>query len=523
MKIAAAYIRASTLKQEDSPDTQRATISDWCERHGYTVPADLWFVDVGVSGGKPIQDRQEGKKMLAMTGAKPPPFQTVIIVRLDRAFRDLGDQATTISYLKKRGVELVATEQDITADTASQMFLLQILGGVAEFERKITGERITEHNLRRFERLVNPSGHPPFGLKLGETSDSPFEIDHDKLPTAIRVFEIYAETCGNMLKTARKLHKEGYLGPHGGLWGSIQVLRVVSRPAYRRQIQWQGKRLYAPDLIPETIPPELLARVDAIIASKYGHWHVDVKSGLHSQLSSGNTYARLITCGVCGQRVTLKTFSKGRHSYVCYSRISRIGRDVTPCDNKHIHAKTFSWLVGQYIKREIERFYPKIGQSSVDTYKPRRTVKSPNRRVLELQTRRERALQLYLRGREGGGISVDEWTKISTDIDAEIAELRKVQDSAVALPDSRLISDLMDRWDALWLDGINSPALREMLTTMLLIPPGGIVIKRERIPDPFNRLTKARATYSRWTLTIESPTLGGLLEPYVWDGVSMRG
>ncbi len=69
---------------------------------------------------------------------------TIIITRIDRLARSIGDLAAIVKRLEERGVSLKATEQPIDTSTPAGRAFLQMLGVFAEFETAIRKERQLE-------------------------------------------------------------------------------------------------------------------------------------------------------------------------------------------------------------------------------------------------------------------------------------------------------------------------------------------------------------------------------------------
>lgn len=69
---------------------------------------------------------------------------TIIITRIDRLARSIGDLAAIVKRLEERGVSLMATEQPIDTRTPAGRAFLQMLGVFAEFETAIRKERQLE-------------------------------------------------------------------------------------------------------------------------------------------------------------------------------------------------------------------------------------------------------------------------------------------------------------------------------------------------------------------------------------------
>lgn len=69
---------------------------------------------------------------------------TIIITRIDRLARSIGDLAAIVKRLEERRVSLKATEQPIDTSTPAGRAFLQMLGVFAEFETAIRKERQLE-------------------------------------------------------------------------------------------------------------------------------------------------------------------------------------------------------------------------------------------------------------------------------------------------------------------------------------------------------------------------------------------
>lgn len=69
---------------------------------------------------------------------------TIMVTRIDRLARSIGDLANIVDQLEKKGVSLKATEQPIDTSTPAGRAFLQMLGVFAEFETAIRRERQLE-------------------------------------------------------------------------------------------------------------------------------------------------------------------------------------------------------------------------------------------------------------------------------------------------------------------------------------------------------------------------------------------
>lgn len=69
---------------------------------------------------------------------------TVIVTRIDRLARSIGDLQDIVRLLKAKGVDLKATEQPIDTSTAAGKAFLDMLGVFSEFETNLRKERQLE-------------------------------------------------------------------------------------------------------------------------------------------------------------------------------------------------------------------------------------------------------------------------------------------------------------------------------------------------------------------------------------------
>lgn len=140
---AIGYTRCSTNEQADSGlglDAQSERIKAYCTMRGIDL-ADI-ITDAGVSGGKPLATRDGGQRLL--TDLKDKRADAVVMLKLDRMFRNAGDCLTTVERWEKSGVALHVVDMGgnaIDTTSAAGRFMLVVLAGAAEMERNLTRER----------------------------------------------------------------------------------------------------------------------------------------------------------------------------------------------------------------------------------------------------------------------------------------------------------------------------------------------------------------------------------------------
>ena len=87
---------------------------------------------------------REGRTELAILLDFLRDGDTLVVTRVDRLARSIGDLAAIVRELEGRGVALRATEQPVDTSTAAGKAFLGMLGVFAEFETNIRKERQLE-------------------------------------------------------------------------------------------------------------------------------------------------------------------------------------------------------------------------------------------------------------------------------------------------------------------------------------------------------------------------------------------
>lgn len=160
------YCRVSTVAQADegeSLDVQQQQLAGYAQMNGLSL--EHVFVERGVSGSKPLDERPEGSSLIAAL----KPGDTVITPKLDRMFRSALDALHVLSAMKNGGISLhmIDLGGDVTGNGVSKL-VFTILSAVAEAERDRTRERITEVKRDQRQRGRYLGGKVPFGWKLTE-------------------------------------------------------------------------------------------------------------------------------------------------------------------------------------------------------------------------------------------------------------------------------------------------------------------------------------------------------------------
>lgn len=166
IKKVAIYIRVSTKKQEKeglSLDAQKRLLEEYTLNNKWEIYKD--YCD-GVSG-KSISGRKYFKEMLK--DAKEGKFSTILITKLDRAFRNVKEALITLDELNSIGVDFVSISEKIDTTSAMGRFFFTIISAFAELERELVKERVDMTKLDKFNRGV-ATARSPIGYKFSKAN-----------------------------------------------------------------------------------------------------------------------------------------------------------------------------------------------------------------------------------------------------------------------------------------------------------------------------------------------------------------
>ncbi len=142
----AIYTRKSSeegLEQDfNSLDAQREACEAYIlsQKHeGWTCLPEM-YDDGGISGA--TLERPALKRLLEDIEARR--IDAVVVYKVDRLTRSLGDFAKIVDVFDNHGVSFVSVTQAFNTTTSMGRLTLNMLLSFAQFEREVTGERIRD-------------------------------------------------------------------------------------------------------------------------------------------------------------------------------------------------------------------------------------------------------------------------------------------------------------------------------------------------------------------------------------------
>jgi site-specific DNA recombinase len=202
----AIYTRKSHeegLEQDfNSLDAQREACEAYIlsQKHEGWVCLPQMYDDGGVSGA--TMQRPALKRLLEDIEAGK--IDAIVVYKVDRLTRSLGDFAKIVEVLDRRGVSFVSVTQQFNTTTSMGRLTLNMLLSFAQFEREVTGERIRDKIAASKKKGMWMGGLPPLGYDVKERK---LVVNHREAQTVRHIFRRYA-ALGSVLALKEELDRE---------------------------------------------------------------------------------------------------------------------------------------------------------------------------------------------------------------------------------------------------------------------------------------------------------------------------
>jgi len=220
---AVSYLRCSGLGQADGDtwDRQSAAIAKYAEGHGLEVVDE--FRDAGVSGTKDLDNRPGLAALLDRVESNG--VKIVLLENATRLARDLMVGEVILQQLTSAGCKVIAADSgtDLSADSddPTRRLIRQVLGAVAEFDRRVTVMKLCAARERKRSRGERCEGRKPFGTLPGEPE------------TLARIRELRRKTPYGKRRSIQKicdaLNTEGLSTRTGKPWTKQALNRILRR------------------------------------------------------------------------------------------------------------------------------------------------------------------------------------------------------------------------------------------------------------------------------------------------------
>lgn len=204
---AIGYLRVSTAEQADSGaglSAQLATLHAEAARRG-------WDLDFAEDAGYSAASMQRPALTAALGRLDAGDADILVVTKLDRLSRSVGDFAAVIAHSARRGWSVVCLDLGVDTSTPTGELLANVVASTAQYERRLIGQRTRDALAAR----------KAAGVRLGRPQS---------LPESVVRRVITEHRAGRSLAAiAVALQADGITTAHGGARWHPSTVRAVLR------------------------------------------------------------------------------------------------------------------------------------------------------------------------------------------------------------------------------------------------------------------------------------------------------
>jgi len=353
----AFYGRVSTEEQADRGNIagQAEFARKYFELHGADENVDSYelYLDEGVSGAIPLEERPEGSRLLA--DARAGRIAAIYFYRLDRLARSTQVVLNTYNQLEGLKVSIKSMTEAFDTGTPVGKFFMTLLASIAALERDTILERTQLGKERKAREGCWTSGPPPFGYRIGP--DKRLVVHLPEAETVRLIFRLYSEGM-SMVPLAQYLNARGIATPTAskgskrastGLWHAAHISIILRNTAYMGEYRTMRRSRRGKE--------QVIIEVPAIVS--VGRFkqagRLLTQNGDAARGSRGRSYLLrgIIFCGHCGlAMVGNRSGRGGRCYYRCTGTVDH-GPGKT-CSNRQVPAGEIETEVWEDIREYLK-------------------------------------------------------------------------------------------------------------------------------------------------------------------------
>ncbi|MFM9329001.1 recombinase family protein [Paenibacillus mesotrionivorans] len=446
--LTAVYIRVSTERQAEegfSLEAQQEALFKVIERKGLRL--FKVYTDPGISG-KTLK-RPGVQAMIA--DMKAGRVGTVMIHKLDRLSRNMGDIIQFIELVNKMDIRLViAAQGEDEIDTRSPMgkAFLQLNGIFAE----LYVNNLREETLKGLtKKMTNGGRHissPPLGYELDrsvpvpEGEEIPMIIVEEEAALVREVYDLFVNKGWGVTKIAKHMNLHSST-KEGGKWDNKSVRNILTNPTYAgynhfKPEEWEEEdRIITPGNHKPIISIEWYERAKKIRTRR--------AEGHQSRRSFEYPFGGIVKCDSCGATYTGNSSVKPGHIYRSYRCLNNYSKGT--CNSPSISEKELSRIVFNAVELIDDSI-----QETTDM-KQAKKAKRDMKKEIEISNKRRKNWMMAL---GDGKLSSEDYGMLVQEEENRIRdvymELHKIEMTEKEIPTEDLkmmVRTLNENWDLL--------------------------------------------------------------------------
>lgn len=228
---AVIYTRVSTDEQAREGFSLAAQL-DKCQKY---IDLQGWeFIDEYKDEGYSAKNLKRPAMQRLIQEVKKGKFDLIVVYRLDRLVRHVGDLNHLLDLFKEHNVSFVSITEHFDTSTATGRLFMNNVASIAQWERENLSERVKmgkEQKALQGQRNGSPA---PFGYQLDDKGR--LIVDPYAASIVKRIFQMYL-TYG-AFRIRHILNKEGVVTAEGKKWSDYGISYIIRNPVYIGKIRY---------------------------------------------------------------------------------------------------------------------------------------------------------------------------------------------------------------------------------------------------------------------------------------------
>ena len=355
----ALYTRVSSDSQDVdlSLSAQLKALREYVKKMGYQVVRE--FVEEAESGRS--VNRPAFKAMIAPARTKEPPFEAILVWKMNRFARNRLDSITYKKLLRDRGIQVISINEPFD-DSPSGHMLEGIIESIDEFYSENLGQDIRRGMRENAERGFFNGSRPPYGFKRVPVQDGtktryklePESKNSVSVRLIKRIFDLAYKGKGAK-EIAKMLNDDGLLTSTGNRWGKTTVHKILTNEAYCGTLVWGGRsghRAISSGIPPVRVENAWLSIIDKAIFKAVRH-NMASRSPveIHPRIVPSFYLLSSILYYSCGQALIGRSAKSHQYYYYVCNRSHKQGKQA--CIAKSLLKDKLETLIINQIKEKI--------------------------------------------------------------------------------------------------------------------------------------------------------------------------
>lgn len=421
----AIYVRVSTTRQAENelsiPDQLRQ-LREWAKSNGHIVVFEYQELGASATDDK----RPVFQQMITEALQKPVQFDAIIIHSLSRFFRDGIEFGVYERKLAKNKVKVISITQPTSDDAGGEM-MRRIINLFDEHQSKENSKHTSRAMKENARQGYFNGSKPPFGYDAIATeakasrgrNKKKLEINESEADLVKTIYHLYLN--GDQGKSLGVKEIAMYLNKNkltmrGKLWGMQKIHKVLSDALYSGDYYFNvidsktGEKRAPEEWVKTSIPPIITADIFEKVRLKRKSRSPAVTAP--RIVNSPTLLTGLLTCGHCGNALTLATGKGGRYRY--YKCTNRRNKGNDTCASKNLPMEKVDHIVLSQLAEKV--FAPERIQTLVSAFRKQQHNKQEDshlqkkalQRKLDQQDEKQHRL---IEAIENGILELDEITQ----------------------------------------------------------------------------------------------------------------